>query len=135
MKTVRRTNDQSLVGELLTWLTAGTEPEVRVEEWVDGDRRIIRADIPGVDPTKDIELRVEGNALLLSGQRRAEEHDDYHSELRYGSFERIIALPPGTSPEDVSASYTGGVLTVSMPTQAPSASTQIPITHRELPVE
>lgn len=33
----------------------------------------------------------------------------------YGSFERVLTLPPGARPEDVSAHYADGVLTVTMP--------------------
>ena len=109
--------------------------EVRVEERVEGDQRIIRAELPGVDPATDIDLTVEGGLLTLGGQRREEEHDDFHTEIRYGRFERVIALPPGTTADDVSAHYENGVLTVSMPTQRASASTKIPVTHRELPAE
>ena len=126
---------QSLVDELMSWVGSATRPGVRIEEYVEGDRRIVRADLPGVDPSKDIELSVEGGVLRLRGERRAEEHDQHHTEIRYGSFERVIALPPGTTAEDVSADYAGGVLTVSMPTQAAVASTRIPVTHRELPAE
>ncbi|GAB2449668.1 hypothetical protein GCM10027062_33610 [Nocardioides hungaricus] len=135
MQSVERRTGQSVLGEVMTWLGAETEPEVRVEEWIEDGRRIIRADIPGVDPQEDIELTVDGSTLHLRGQRREEEHDEYHTELRYGSFERLIALPPGTTPEDVRASYADGVLTVSLPARTRPAPTRIPVTHRELPVE
>jgi len=132
--TVQRTG-QSVVGELLSWMESMTNPDVRLEEYVEGDRRIVRADLPGIDPSRDIELEVDDGILRLRGERRAEEHDEHHTEIRYGSFERVISLPPGTTPQDVSAEYINGVLTVSMPTKAPVASTRIPVTHRELPVE
>ena len=135
MQTVERRNGSSVLGEVMAWLGADVEPEVRVEEWVEDGRRIIRADIPGVDPQKDIELTVDGSTLHLHGQRREEEHDDYRTEIRYGSFERLIALPPGTTAADVRAEYADGVLTVSMPAQVPPSPTRIPVTHRELPVE
>jgi HSP20 family protein len=135
MQSLERRNGTSVLSEVMAWLGAEVEPEVRVEEWVEGDRRIIRADIPGVDPRQDIELTVDGSTLHLRGQRREEEHDDYRTEIRYGSFERLIGLPPGTTASDVRADYADGVLTVSMPAQAPPAPTRIPVTHRELPVE
>lgn len=132
--TVQRTG-QSLVGELMSWMESMTSPEVRIEEYVEGDRRFVRADLPGIDPARDVELTVDGGILRLRGERRAEEHDEHHTEIRYGSFERVIALPPGTTPQDVNAEYVDGVLTVSMPTKASVASTKIPVTHRELPAE
>jgi hypothetical protein len=53
--------------------------------------------------------------LRLHGERRAEEHDRYRTEIRYGSFDRVLTLPAGTKPEDVTAEHADGVLTVSMP--------------------
>jgi HSP20 family protein len=122
----------SLLNELMSWVGAATtEPEIKVEEFVEGERHVIRADMPGVDPTKDIQLSVHGNVLQLRGERRAEEHDEHRSEIRYGSFERLIMLPRGTRAEDVSADYVDGVLTVSMPTAGAEKPTAIPVTHRE----
>lgn len=135
MSTTVQRNGQSLVSELMSWVGATMTPEVRLEEYVDGDRRVVRADIPGVDPEQDIDLTVEGNLLHLRGQRRSEEHDEHHTELRYGSFERLVTLPPGTTAQDVEATYADGVLTVTMPTTASVASAKVPITHRVLPVE
>jgi HSP20 family molecular chaperone IbpA len=122
----------SLLEELMTWMGAATtEPEIKIEEFVEDDRHVIRADMPGVDPTKDIQLSVDGRVLRLRGERRAEEHDEHRSEIRYGSFERRITLPAGTRPEDVTAEYVNGVLTVSMPTTGAEEPTTIPVTHRE----
>ncbi|GAW50901.1 Heat shock protein Hsp20 [Nocardioides sp. PD653] len=137
MSTTLQCNGQSLVNELMTWMgTAVAAPEVRVEEWTEGERRVIRADLPGIDPEKDIELTVDGGTLRLHGQRRSEEHAEHRTEIRYGSFERILPLPEGTRAEDVTAEYHDGVLTVSMPAgTAALAPRKIPVTHRELPVE
>ena len=133
--TVRR-DGASLVGELMSWLGGmPMQPEIRVEEYQEGERRIIRADLPGVDPDKDIEVTVDGGLLRLHGQRRAEEHDRHHTEIRYGSFERVLTLPTGTQPEDVTAEYADGVLTVSMPAATQATPQAIPVTHRELPAE
>jgi len=133
--TVRR-DGASLVGDLMSWFGGmPMQPEIRVEEYQEGERRIIRADLPGVDPDKDIEVTVDGGLLRLHGQRRAEEHDRYHTEIRYGSFERVLTLPAGTYAEDVSAEYADGVLTVSVPAATTAEPQTVPVTHRELPVE
>jgi len=55
-------------------------------------------------------------------------------EIRYGSFDRVLTMPVGTKPEDVTAAYADGVLTVSMPAATPSAPQQVPVTHGDLPV-
>ena len=122
----------SFLNELMTWMGAATtEPSIKIEEFVDGDRHVIRADLPGVDPDKDIQLSVDGRVLRLWGERRAEEHDEHRSEIRYGSFERLITLPAGTRVEDVTAEYVDGVLTVSMPAVGATEPAVIPVVHRE----
>ena len=132
MSALAHRDGTSLLNELMSWMGAATtEPEIKIEEFVEGERHVIRADLPGVDPTKDIQLSVHGNLLRLRGERRAEEHDQHRSEIRYGSFERLITLPRGTRPEDVTAEYVDGVLTVSMPMTGAEEPTSIPVTHRE----
>ena len=138
MTTLVHRDGPSLVSDLMSWMGAATaQSDLKVEDYFEGDRHIIRADIPGVDPDRDIQLSVEGGMLRLRGERRAEEHDRYHTEIRYGSFERLITLPRGTKPEDITAEYADGVLTVSAPTAAAASEQQqsIPITRREKPSE
>ncbi len=126
----------SLVSELMSWFgNVPMQPEMRVEVFQEGERRIVRADLPGVDPDKDISVSVDDGLLHIHGERRAEEHDQYRTEIRYGSFERVLTLPVGTKPEDVTAAYADGVLTVSMPAATHAAPQEIPVTHGEPQVE
>ena len=121
-----------LLDELVTWMgLTPLEPHVRVEEFDEDGRHVVRADIPGVDPEKDLEVKVEHGLLHVRGERRAEEHVGHRSEIRYGSFERVVGLPSGIRPEDVTAEYVDGVLTVTMPTGRPDTETTVPITHPE----
>jgi HSP20 family protein len=132
-----RRESTSLVGDLMS-LFGGVQlqPEIRVEEYQEGERRIVRADLPGVDPDKDIDVTVDGGFLRIHGHRRAEEHDKYRTEIRYGSFERVLTLPTGTRAEDVKADYADGVLTVSMPALPSSAEPSvIAVSHHEPPVD
>lgn len=88
---------------------------IPVEEFVEDGRHVVRADIPGVDPEKDLTVTVEDGYLVIHGERREEQHDQHRSEVRHGSFSRRIALPRGCTGEDVKATYAQGVLTVSLP--------------------
>lgn len=136
MTTLAHAHRPSLFSDLIGWVESMTsEPDIRVEEFVEDGRHVIRADIPGVDPTKDIELTVDGGLLRLRGERRAEQHDEHRTEIRYGAFERVLSLPTGTKPEDVKADYANGVLTVSVPAAASAQPLTIPVTKRELPAE
>jgi HSP20 family protein len=80
---------------------------------VDGDRFIVRVDLPGVDP-KEVEIKAAAGVLTIRGHR-SEKHPGkgvryLRRERRQGPFERIIQLPEGVSAEDIKASYRGGVL-------------------------
>jgi HSP20 family protein len=82
-----------------------------------GDRFLVRFDLPGVDPAS-IDLTVEKNALTVSAERRWEAADDVQvvaSERPQGTFRRQLFLGDGLDPERVEASYDNGVLTVTIP--------------------
>jgi len=105
---------------------------IPVEEYVEDDHLIIRAELPGVDPDKDISVSVDAGVLHIHAERR-EQHEErkpdrYRSEMRYGSFSRAIRLPADTAAGDVDASYTDGILTVRLPIDPDRAErTRIPI--------
>ena len=61
---------------------------IRVEEYVDDDTLVIRAEIPGVDAEDDIEIDVDRGRLSIRAHRehREEARDDrsFRSEFHYG---------------------------------------------------
>jgi len=79
------------------------------------DDMILRYEIPGVLP-EDIHLRVDGRVLYVQGERRepdpVPEELSLRAERTYGPFDRSIALPEGTDPAGVSATYLHGVLEI-----------------------
>ncbi|HXX90999.1 MAG TPA: Hsp20/alpha crystallin family protein [Acidimicrobiales bacterium] len=107
---------------------------LRVEEFKDGDAMVVRAELPDVDPDKDVEVTVSEGMLHIRAQRSArEEHKDkegYRSEFRYGSFERDILLPKGVEDADVVATYKDGVLEVRVPLPAVPKETTTKVTVR-----
>lgn len=111
------------VADLLGWLETesaamrsfGTAPYIRVEDFVEDGNYVVRAEMPGVDPNKDIQIDIAGDVMTIRGERREEEHDRNRSELHYGSFERTLPLPGGVKAEEVRATYINGVLEVRVP--------------------
>lgn len=103
---------------------------IRVEEYVDGDHLVVKAEVPGVDPDKDIEITVDEGFLNIRAERRErEEHKDgdkFHSEFRYGSFSRTVPLPAGAKEEDIKAQYVDGVLEVRLPVPKEPAEAPTP---------
>ncbi|MFE6508776.1 Hsp20/alpha crystallin family protein [Nocardioides sp. NPDC057767] len=126
------------IADLLGWLETesaamrsfGTAPYIRVEDFVEDGSYVVRAEMPGVDPDKDIQIDVVGDLMTIRGERREEEHDRNRRELHYGSFERTLALPGGAKAEEVRATYTNGVLEVRVPYAAEEPkSTRVAIEH------
>ncbi|HET9609696.1 MAG TPA: Hsp20/alpha crystallin family protein [Acidimicrobiales bacterium] len=109
---------------------------LRVEEYTEDGSLVVRAELPDIDPDKDVELSVTEGMLHIQAtrQEKSEKRDKemYRSEFRYGSFVRNIRLPEGTKDEDITASYKDGILEirVPMPEQAEKETvTRVPITH------
>ncbi|MGO8891273.1 MAG: Hsp20/alpha crystallin family protein, partial [Streptosporangiaceae bacterium] len=86
----------------------------RVEEMARDNRYVIRAELPGLDPERDIEITVEGRTLTIHAERRQEDGGPYRSEFRYGSRTRLVRLPTWVDAKDITASYERGVLEVSV---------------------
>lgn len=95
------------------------EDRIRVEEEMVGDDLVIRAELPGIDPDKDVDITVDDDVMTMTAERRKEEttktDDEFHSEFRYGSFRRSIRLPRGVKADDVKAVYRDGILEVKVP--------------------
>src|SRR5271157_4105841 len=87
----------------------------RVEETTRDNCYVIRAELPGLDPDRDIEVTVEGRTLTIHAERRQEDDKPYRSEFRYGSLTRLFRLPAKADANDVTARYEKGVLEVSVP--------------------
>jgi HSP20 family protein len=97
----------------------------------DGDL-VVRAELPGIDPEKDVDITVQNGYLTMSGERRQENTSNgdsfYRTETYRGSFRRHVALPEGVQADDIKASYQDGILQVVVPKAAElSAPKRIPI--------
>ena len=119
------------------WLDFGIDMDhwMRVEESSDASTMIIRAEIPGINPDKDVSLSVSDGMLHITAHR--EEHSEekekghYHSEFRYGEFAREFLLPDGADVSMIRATYHDGILEVRVPTSGSltSARVKVPITR------
>jgi len=123
--------------DLFDWLDAPWSPLLpfasaqtfRVEAYTEDGKYLIRAELPGVDPGKDVEVTVESGVLTIHAERREETKQDQRSEFRYGSLTRSVSLPEGVDPEQITAKYDKGILEVSVPVpeQAKPAGRRIEI--------
>ncbi|WP_338702702.1 Hsp20/alpha crystallin family protein [Streptomyces sp. Q6] len=88
---------------------------IRVEQQLTEDAYTLRAELPGIDVEKDIEITVADDVLTLRAERGDETKDKHHTEFRYGAFVRSLRLPPGALGDEASATYKDGILTVTVP--------------------
>ncbi len=81
---------------------------------------VLRADLPGVDPG-ELRIQVEGDVLMLRGERRPEPGLPSEAYLREerprGRFEVKLALPSSVDPSGIRASQRAGVLEVVLPSR------------------
>lgn len=112
------------------------EEIIRVDEYRDDDVQVIRAELPGIDPDKDVELTVTNGMLRINAERRTEEQTEekgvIRREMRYGSFTRSLPLAEGATDDDIDASYKNGVLEIRVPVAQPAARPEpkmIPVSH------
>ena len=138
MKEVSKRESQPLA-ELFDWFEGGWPAfadwrrggsTMRIEDRLEEDRYVVRAELPGVDPDKDVHIDVQNNQLMVSAERREETTEKGRSEFRYGSFRRRVSLPPGAQEDAISARYENGILEITVPIAAEQAqSRNIPISR------
>ncbi len=94
----------------------GWRPPVDLFE--EASRFVLRTDLPGV-ASKDVEIEVSGDDLVLRGERRGDPGPGRESYLRaerpQGPFALRISLPPSVDRPGIEASHRDGVIEVSLP--------------------
>jgi HSP20 family protein len=120
------------LGGLKAWPAASNRPAI--ESSVDGDKFVVRVDLPGVDP-KNIDVQVVNGILTVTGTREEKRESDkaslFRREIRYGSFERSISLPEGIKAENLTAVHHDGVLELTAPMPKESAAKAVKIQVEE----
>jgi HSP20 family protein len=90
----------------------------------------VRAELPGVDPN-EIEITVTGERLTIAGEKKEtvekKDQDAFHRESRFGAFTRTLQLPTSVDPQQVTAEYANGVLTVTLKKTPAATAKKIPV--------
>ena len=106
-------------------------PEIDVFER--DNRLVTKVDLPGLKK-EDVKVEVTNGHLAVAGERKSETEEKkdnvYRCERSYGSFYRAVPLPEGAKLEDVKATFTDGVLEVSVPLPV-----QATVKPRTVPIE
>ncbi|MFF9481863.1 Hsp20/alpha crystallin family protein [Streptomyces sp. NPDC014733] len=97
------------------WRPGTAAHSIPVEVTNDGGTYVLRAELPGMDPEKDIDITVDDNLITVRAEHSESQEDKEHSEFRYGSFRRSLRLPVTIPAAEVDASYADGILTIRVP--------------------
>jgi HSP20 family molecular chaperone IbpA len=87
---------------------------MRLEDEMKDGRYVVRAEMPGIDPAKDVEITVRDGQLTIKAERSEKKEFNGRSEFSYGSFARTVSLPTGADEDNIEATYDKGILTVSV---------------------
>ncbi|MBW4518199.1 MAG: Hsp20/alpha crystallin family protein [Scytolyngbya sp. HA4215-MV1] len=117
IETLRHQLDQ-VFDELTHTTNSQTEWMPAVELKDAGDHLVLKAQLPGMT-AKDLDVQVMREAVALSGEHRYEQKSEekgyFHSEFRYGKFQRVIPLPIAVQNDQVQADFKDGILTLTLP--------------------
>ena len=129
MSALLRRDPRTMFPDLVDWFEAPfmtlrpylAQP-IRIEDYVEDDHYVIRAELAGIDPEKDVEITVGSGYLTIRAERADKTEGKHRSEFRYGSFPRSMTLPPTANEDDITASYRDGILTISVGLKAEKES-------------
>jgi HSP20 family protein len=85
---------------------------IRVEEYAEDGSYVVRAEVPGVDPKRDISVMVADGELTIEVNRTLRFPGTFESEFHYGPATRTVVLPRLAKDETAAASYDDGILEV-----------------------
>lgn len=101
---------------MTTLLRRRPNPASDMLGWLDSESP---AEMPGIDPEKDLDISIDGDVLTISGECRDEKKDRHRQEFHHGSFSRSVTLPRHLKDGEVKAEYADGVLTLRVPFDGP----------------
>jgi HSP20 family protein len=94
------------------------------------DRYVVELELAGVSP-EQVEVTAEPGALTVKGRRPAPTPVDGESvhiaERTFGEFRRQFRLPDAVETSKIDATFTHGVLTITLPKREPSVARTIEI--------
>jgi HSP20 family protein len=102
--------------EPLRYKGQATFPKVDIAE--NDQAFVLQAELPGMKRS-EINVSLEDGVLTVAGERKPEDEKEgknyVHRERTYGSFKRSFRLGKEVQADTISAAYTEGVLTVTLP--------------------
>jgi len=103
--------------------------QMRTDLSEDDKAYTLKEEIPGVKK-EDIHVSIDGNRVSISAESKKESEEGskvIRSERYYGKVYRGMTLDSDVNPETAEANYADGVLTLTLPKKAGSATRQLTV--------
>lgn len=136
MSIIARRDPRTVIPDFIDWfeepfltLKPYLGQPIRIEDYTEDGHYVVRAEIAGIDPEKELDVSVGAGYLSIRAERSSHVEGKHRSEFRYGAFSRTVALPADADPVDVTAEYAGGIVTikVALKSEHQEAVTRIPV--------
>ena len=121
MSITLRKDPRTVVPDIIDWfeepfltLKPYLGQAIKIEDYTEDDHYVVRAEIAGIDPEKELEVWAGSGYLTIRAVRAGKLEDKHRTEFRYGSFSRTVQLPPDADTDDVTTEYSHGVLTIKL---------------------
>lgn len=119
MSNILRRDPKTVIPDFIDWfeepfltLRPYLGQAIRIEDYTEDGHYVVRAEIAGIDPGKDLKISAASGYLSIRAERSSQVEGKHRSEFRYGSFSRTLELPPSADTDDVTAEYADGILTI-----------------------
>jgi len=121
MSIILHRDPRTVVPDLIDWfeepfltLRPYLGQAIRVEDYTEDGHYVVRAEVPGIDPEKELEVWSGAGYLTIRAVRSDKAGEKHRTEFRYGSLSRTIQLPSAADTDDVTAEYANGLLTIKL---------------------
>lgn len=102
---------------------------IRIEEFTRNGDFVLRAELPGIDVSTDVDISVTDGVLTIDATREQRTEEEHRTEFSYGRFHRSVLLPSGVDESAIHATYEDGILEVVVTMPSPSAERHsVPVT-------
>lgn len=95
-----------------------------------GDHYVAHFELPGIDPGS-VDISIEGSVMTIRAERSARTKDGVHwlrRERLNGTFQRQLSLGDQVDLDHITATYSDGVLTLTIPVAEQAKPRRVPVT-------
>jgi HSP20 family protein len=109
------------------------EGELSIDAYETDDEIVVQSAIGGIE-SKDLDISIDGDMLIIKGQRQSTEQIDAKNyilkECYWGNFSKKILLPQKVKISQAKAVVKNGILTLRIPKEEKSSSQKIKISDK-----